>query len=94
MYHIVYRAEYRKAVITDEVDKILREICKGIEARYEIKFLEIGAEKEQVHFLVQSVPAYSPIQIILTIKRITAWKIFEAIPEVKKALWGGGFWTD
>ncbi len=93
MYHIVCPAKYRRAVINAEVDKKLREICEGIEARYEIKFLEIGAEKDHVHFLVQSVPTNSPAKIVQTIKSITAKKIFEACPEVKKALWGGEFWT-
>ena len=94
MYHIVCPAKYRRAVITEGVDKELREICLGIEARYEIKFLEIGTEKDHVHFLVQSVPKYSPTQIVRTIKSITARKIFETYPEVKKAVWGGEFWTD
>ena len=93
MYHIVCPAKYRRVVITSEVDKKLREVCEGIEARYEIKFLEIGAESEHVHFLVQSVPTYSPAKIIQTIKSITAKKIFEMCPEVKKSLWGGEFWT-
>ena len=94
MYHIVCPAKYRRMVITEAVDKTLREVCQGIEARYEIKFLEIGSEEDHVHFLVQSVPTYSPTQIIRTIKSITARKILEAHPEVKKALWGGNFWTD
>ena len=94
MYHIVCPAKYRRAVITEEVDKRLREICLGIEDRYEIKFLEIGVEVDHVHFLVQSVPKYSPKQIVQTIKSLTARKIFEACPDVKKALWGGEFWTD
>ena len=94
MYHIVCPAKYRRAVITEEVDKKLREICLGIEDRYEIKFLEIGVEVDHVHFLVQSVPKYSPKQIVQTIKSLTARKIFEACPDVKKALWGGEFWTD
>jgi REP element-mobilizing transposase RayT len=71
MYHIVCPAKYRRAVITKDVDEKLKEICKGIEERYEIQFLEIGTEKDHVHFLVQSVPAYSPEQIVRTIKSIT-----------------------
>ena len=55
--------------------------------------MEIGAEKDHVHFLVQSVPTYSPSKIVQTIKSITAKKIFELCPEVKKSLWGGEFWT-
>ena len=93
MYHIVCPAKYRRSVISSEVDKKLREVCEGIEARYEIKFLEIGTERDHVHFLVQSVPAYSPAKIVQTIKSITAKKIFEACPDVKKSLWGGEFWT-
>ena len=93
MYHIVCPAKYRRTVITEEVDKKLREVCLGIEARYEVKFLEIGTEKDHVHFLVQSVPTYSPTKIVTMIKSLTARKILESSPEVKKALWGGNFWT-
>ena len=65
------------------------------ELRYDyIKFLEIGADKNHVHFLVQSTPNYSPSQIIKTIKSITARQIFLECPEVKKWLWGGQFWSD
>ena len=89
MYHIVCPAKYRRAVITEEVDAKLKEVCLEIEKRYEIKFLEIGAEKDHVHFLVQSVPSYSPASVVQKIKSLTARKIFESCPEVKKALWGG-----
>jgi REP element-mobilizing transposase RayT len=93
MYHIVCPAKYQRTVITEEVDEKLKEICLEIEKRFEIKFLEIGTEKDHVHFLVQSVPSYSPASIVQKIKSITARKIFESCPEVKKALWGGEFWT-
>jgi REP element-mobilizing transposase RayT len=93
MYLIVCPAKYRRMVLSKEIDEKIIEICQGIEARYEIKFFEIGAEKDHVHFLVQSVPIYSPAKIVQTIKSITAKKIFESHPEVKKVLWGGEFWT-
>jgi REP element-mobilizing transposase RayT len=86
-------AKYRKAVISPGFDKKLREICQGIEARHEIQFLEIGTEKDHVHFLAQSVPTYSPAKKVQIIKSITAKKMFEAYPEVKKDLRGGEFWT-
>ena len=94
MYHIVCPAKYRRAVFTEEVDKILREVCLEIAKRYEIVFLEIGVDKDHVHFLVQSVPTYSPKKIVQTIKSITAREIFKKMPEIKKQLWGGEFWTD
>ena len=47
-----------------------------------------------MHFLILSVPKYSMTEIIRMIKSITAKKIFEKHPEVKKQLWGGEFWSD
>ena len=64
-----------------------------IEKRYEIHFLEIGSDKDHVHFLIQSVPSYSPTKITKTVKSITAREIFLKAPKVKKQLWGGEFWS-
>ncbi|HEY9659176.1 MAG TPA: transposase, partial [Allocoleopsis sp.] len=54
--HLVFPAKYRRAVFDEQVDAVLREVCLEIEKRYEIKFIEIGVDKDHVHFLVQSVP--------------------------------------
>jgi len=94
LYHIVFPAKYRRAVFDEEVDKTLRDICLEIEKRYQIKFLEIGVDKDHVHFLVQSIPRYSITRIVTIIKSITARKIFTLCPKVKQQLWGGEFWTD
>jgi REP element-mobilizing transposase RayT len=94
MYHIVCAAKYRRAVLSDAVDGIIRDVCLEIAKRYEIIFLEIGTDKDHIHFLVQSVPMYSPKKIVQIIKSITARQIFEKAPEVKKQLWGGQFWGD
>ena len=94
MYHFVCVAKYRRLVITEEVDMVLRNTCIEIAKRYEIRFLEIGAEEDHVHFLVQSVPTYSPTKIVTKMKSITAREIFSKVPSVKEQLWGGEFWTD
>lgn len=82
-------------MIDETVDEHLKQICEGIEERYDwIGFLEIGADRDHVHFLIQSAPNYSPAKIITTIKSITAKRIFAECPQVKKQLWGGSFWSD
>ncbi len=94
LYHLVCPTKYRRAVVTPDVDEKLKEICEQISLRYEIEFLEIGTDSDHVHFLLQSVPTYSPTKIVRTIKSITAKEIFRQMPEVKKQLWGGEFWSD
>ena len=52
LYHLVFPAKYRRAVIDADVGQVLKAVCLDIEKRYEIKFLEIGTDKDHVHFLV------------------------------------------
>ena len=94
IYHFVCPAKYRRLVFTSQVDATLKAICLEIEKRYDVRFLEIGTDKDHVHFLLQSVPTKSPTQIIKMLKSITAREIFRKHPDVKKQLWGGEFWTD
>ena len=68
MYHFVFPTKYRRVVIDEGVDQVIKETCIEIGKRYEVNFLEIGTDKDHVHFLVQSVPTYSPAQIAKIIK--------------------------
>ncbi len=94
LYHFVCPTKYRRVVFQSSVDETLKNICLEIEKRYEVKFLEIGIDKNHVHFLLQSIPTQSPTQIVKMLKSITAREIFRFHPEVKKQLWGGEFWSD
>ena len=93
MYHFVFPTKYRRVVVDDEVEEVIKETCIEISKRYELYFLEIGTDKDHVHFLIQSVPSYSPMQIVKIVKSITAREVFARCPEVKKKLWGGNFWS-
>ncbi|GAC1655782.1 MAG: IS200/IS605-like element IS1004 family transposase [Herpetosiphon sp.] len=93
LYHAVCPAKYRRAVFTPDVDLVLRAVCLEIAKRYEIVLLEIGTDKNHVHFVLQSVPTYSPTKIVQTVKSSTAREIFRRVPVVKQQLWGGAFWS-
>jgi len=95
LYHLVCPAKYRKVVFdkTDDVNKTIVQTCEEISKRYDIHFIEIGTDKNHIHFLIQSVPMISPSKIARIVKSITAREIFKQVPEIKKSLWGGEFWT-
>ena len=92
LYHFVCPSKYRRVIFSDAVADSLKELCLEISYRYEIEFIEIGTDKDHVHFLIQSVPTNSPTKIIQLVKSITAKELFKKHPEVKKQLWGGEFW--
>ncbi len=56
MYHFVCPAKYCKVIFTDEVDHVLKDVCEEISKRYEISFIEIGTDKNHVHFWFNQFP--------------------------------------
>jgi putative transposase len=93
LYHLVCPIKYRRSVLSVDVEKSLVEVCINIEKRFDIFFIEIGADENHVHFLIQSVPMMSVKSIAQTVKSITAKELFRLHPEVKRQLWGGQFWS-
>lgn len=52
LYHFVCPAKYRRVVFSKADDETLKEICIEIEKRFEVRFLEIGTDKDLEHFLI------------------------------------------
>ena len=86
LYHFVFPTKYRRVIFDKSVDTSLVSICDSISLRYDVHFLEIGTDKNHVHFLIQSVPTKSVTSLVKMIKSITARELFKLHPEVKKIL--------
>ena len=93
LYHLVCPAKYRRKVFTEAVEQTLKNICTEFAPAHDLHFVEIGADEDHVHFLIQSVPMMLPSRIVQVVKSITGREIFARNPEVKRFLWGGQFWT-
>jgi len=93
-YHIQLTVKYRKAFMNAETEKVILEVMEGIKERYAIEVSHVGFDKNHVHILCRFLPKYSGGQVIRLLKSITAREVFRQVPEIKKELWGGEFWTD
>ncbi len=93
-YHIVFPVKYRKALLTEEIQKSLREIAKGIEERYGVEIERMGCDENHVHLLCGAHPKYAPGQLVRLFKSISGRELFKRHDWLKKELWGGEFWTD
>ena len=94
-YHFVFCIKYRKDLFLDNkyVDTI-REILNDFQQRYTFIFETIGFDEDHVHFMLSSVPRYSPSKIFQIVKSLTARELFKRHPDLKEELWGGEFWSD
>ena len=92
-YHFVWGAKYRHQIITSAVAKYLKEVMIELSEKYEYSFDSLGTDGDHVHLMVGAPPGQNPEVIIKTVKSITARKLFDQFPSVKKLLWGGKFWA-
>jgi putative transposase len=91
---MVTAVKYRKALLNNELEECIKETMKGISERYEIMIDEIGFDQNHIHIFCGAHPSMAPMTILNIIKSITARKIFERFPKLKKKeLWGGAFWS-
>ena len=93
-YHIVFPVKYRKALLDEQVTATIKETAMGIEERYDIEMERIGCDQDHIHLLCSFHPKYGGGKVVQIFKSITARALFHAIPELKKELWGGEFWSD
>ena len=94
-YHFVFCIKYRKDLFLEKkYVETMKNTCSGIAERYHVQFEMMGFDEDHVHLMITSVPSYSPSKIFQIVKSITAIKLFEEHPDLKKDLWGGEFWSD
>ena len=94
-YHMVTAVKYRKVLLNKEVEECIRVTMQGITERYEILIDEMGFDQNHIHIFCGGTPTVSPMQILNIIKSLTARKVFEKFPRLRKdELWGGEFWSD
>jgi len=93
-YHIQLTVKYRKSLFAEKTEKVMLERIKGFKERFAIEISHVGFDLNHVHLLCKFLPKYSAGQVIGLIKNMISKAIFREVPEVKKELWGGEFWTD
>lgn len=93
-YHIQITVKYRKSLLDERVQHVITETMKGFKERYDVDIQTIGYDQNHLHILCRFLPKYSGGDVIRLIKSITGRRVFQEVPDVKKELWGGEFWTD
>src|SRR3989344_2579107 len=94
IFHLVCPIKYRRKIFTEGTETTFKSVCVEMGERYNYRFLEIGIDRDHVHFLIQTPPRTLMSSMVQAIKSITAREMFIRHPEVKIFLWGGEFWTD
>jgi putative transposase len=93
-YHLVWAPKYRKWILRGDVQQRVKELFKEIAEDFGFELDTMEVMQDHVHLFIGAPPKYSIAKMVGILKSISASRIFEEHPEVKKQLWGGEFWSD
>jgi putative transposase len=92
-YHLVWCVKYRRKVLTNEIEKSLKEILIELCKDHEITIEEMETDKDHIHMLISLKPQHYIPTVVKTLKGHSARRLFKLHPEIKRFLWGGHLWN-
>ena len=92
-YHIVWCPKYRKPILKGDVKEFVEEQLRTIaEAKgWEIEELEVMPD--HIHLFISAPPFESPTAIVKVVKGVTAKRIFDKFPHLRKVFRRGSVWS-
>jgi len=91
-YHFVWCPKYRRFALKSNIGKYISKVIYEVAERYDFDIIELAVMEDHVHMFASAMPHVAPSDLIRTVKSITARKVFERFPSVKRILWGGALW--
>ena len=89
-YHFVFCPRYRRKIflnsqVEERFKTLVREICDELE----IEVIAMECDKDHVHLFLNTLPTFSPTDIMAKIKGVTSKKLREEFPHLQHlpSLW-------
>ena len=96
-YHIIWCPKFRFEVLSDNIQASLKEILQSICKQYDYEIQALEIMPDYIHIFVGAKPTVAPIDVVRTLKSISAIKLFKLYPNLKAfygkcgALWSKGY---
>jgi len=93
-YHHVCRVKYRRTIFdSEDIIGRLKEINIDVSKKFDVEVLDQETDFHHLHMLVKTTPKTWLSSYIHSLKGISARRLFQEFPRIKKKLWGGHLWS-
>tara|TARA_B100001765_G_C19313633_1_gene254199 strand:+ start:156 stop:518 length:363 start_codon:yes stop_codon:yes gene_type:complete len=88
-YHLVWAPKYRKWILRGDIRAHVESLFEQIAEDFGFDIEEMEVANDHVHLFLSFPPRYSISKAVGILKSISASRVFQEHPEVKRELWGG-----
>ena len=85
-YHIIWCPKYRRKVLVDEVETILKEIVLQIASEMNVEIIEMETDKDHIYILADIDPSFGVMKFIKTAKGRSSRILRDELPFLKSRL--------
>ena len=95
-YHIIWCPKFRYKVLFNDIKEALTKILYDIANTYSYEIIELAIMPDHIHIFISAKPTVSPVDIVRTLKSISAIELFKLFPKLKQfysrcgSLWSKG----
>ena len=91
-YHIIWCPKYRKPVLVEDVEKMLKNILSFKANELGAEIIEIEIDKDHVHLLISCDPQFGIHRVVKGLKGFSARILRENFPHLKSTM--PSMWTN
>lgn len=91
--HVIWCPKYRRDVLTGTVAKETGVVLDAICAERGWPVISKEIQPDHIHLFVSIPPADAVADAVKVLKGVTARRLFQQFPALKKRLWGGHLWS-
>ena len=92
-FHMVFCPKYRYGILRGKIKSSCERIFREIAAMYGFTIYELEVHIDHVHLFVGFKPNVSVSQVVRLFKGISARRMFQEFPELRRRYWKGHFWS-
>lgn len=96
LVHLIFVCKYRKELLV-HTGEDMKEIFRDISLEHQLKIIEMEADKDHIHLLVQYSPVVSVLDIVRWYKQVSTYRIWRSKWEnyLQEQFWKEQtFWSD
>ena len=92
-YHLVWIPQYRRQVLTEDVQKATKELLAACCQRHDLTLLALETGQDHVQVFVSAPPRFSPAEIANRLKGYSSRYERERFPHLKRVCGKEHLWT-
>ena len=92
-FHLVWKPKYAYSILVGEIKTHCEEVLKQVAQDYGYVIHALEVMPDHIHIFLTFKPSVSVSEVFHRLKGISAHRLFERFPDLRKKYWGGHLWS-